>query len=320
MSQRIVFDQPGPPEVMRLVDYHVPNPGPGEVRLRHTAIGVNFIDVYHRSGLYPLPLPSGLGMEATGVIEALGAGVTGYQIGQRVAYATPPVGAYASARNYKAERLVHVPPNLTDDAVACGLVKGLTAWYLLRRTFAVQRGQSVLIYAAAGGVGQILARWARHLGANVFGVVGSEAKREIALWAGCEEVFLLYEDYVARVRQLGRVDVVYDSLGAVSFDRSLGCMKTRGMMVSYGNASGPIPPVAPSVLADKGSLFLTRPSLMDYVATNRELHEAWDEVSDLMIEGIIRCAPQQDFALSDAVAAHRALEARATIGSTVLRP
>lgn len=320
MSQRIVFDRPGPPEVMRLEDYQVPNPGPGDVRVRHTAIGVNFIDVYHRSGLYPLPLPSGLGMEATGVIEALGAGVTGYEIGQRVAYANPPVGAYSTARNYKAERLVHVPPNLTDDQVASGLVKGLTAWYLLRRTFLVQRGQSVLIYAAAGGVGQILARWARHLGANVYGVVGSEAKRDIALWAGCEEVYLLDEDYVSKIAAQGKVDVVYDSLGAVSFERSLDCLKPRGMMVSFGNASGPIPPFSPSVLVDKGSLFLTRPSLMDYVATNKDLQAGWDEVSDLMIDGIIRSEPQQEFALADAVAAHRALEARATTGATLLRP
>lgn len=320
MSQRIVFDQPGPPEVMRLEDYQVPNPGPGDVRVRHTAIGVNFIDVYHRSGLYPLSLPSGLGMEATGVIEALGAGVTGYEIGQRVAYANPPVGAYSTARNYRAERLVHLPPNLSDDQVAAGLVKGLTAWYLLRRTFELQRGQSVLIYAAAGGVGQILARWARHLGANVFGVVGSEAKRDIALWAGCEEVYLLDEDYASKIAAQGKVDVVYDSLGAVSFERSLDCLRPRGMMVSYGNASGPIPPFSPSLLVDRGSLYFTRPSLMDYVATNKDLQAGWDEVSDLMIEGIIRSEPQQEFALSDAVVAHRALEARATIGSTVLRP
>ncbi len=320
MSRRIVFEQPGPPEVMRLVQQDLPAPGAGEVRIRHTAIGLNYIDVYHRSGLYPLPLPSGLGLEAVGVVEARGAGVTGLSVGQSVAYAALPVGAYSSARNYVAERLVHVPPNLSHESVASGLVKGLTAWYLLCRTFPVQRSQNVLIYAAAGGVGQVLARWARHLGANVFGVVGSEAKREIALWAGCEEAFLLDEDYVSAIRERGQMDVVYDSLGEISFERSLDCLKPRGMMVSYGNASGPIPPVAPALLAEKGSLFLTRPSLADYVSSHQDLTTGWQALSKLMIEGVIRAEPSQTYALQDVVAAHHALEARQTTGSTILLP
>lgn len=320
MSQHVVFDQPGPPEVMRLEERALAKPSAGEVRIRHTAIGVNFIDIYHRSGLYPVDLPSGLGMEGVGVVEAIGDGVTGLRVGQKVAYANPPIGAYSVARNYPAERLVHVPPNLEDDQVAAGLVKGLTAWFLLTRTFAVQRHHSVLIYAAAGGVGQILARWARHLGANVYGVVGSEEKREIALWAGCEEVFLLDEDYVSSLRERGGMHVVYDSLGAISFERSLDCLRPTGMMVSFGNASGPVPAISPSLLLEKGSLFLTRPSLMDYVADNESLQQGWDQLSELMIEGVIRCEPAQSFALGDVVAAHRALEARQTTGSMILRP
>lgn len=320
MSQRVVFDRPGPAEVMRLEDYTLNGPAPGEVRVRHTAIGLNYIDVYHRAGLYPLELPSGLGVEAVGVVEAVGSGVTGFSVGQRVAYATPPVGAYATARNYPAQHLVHVPPNLTDEAVASGLLKGLTAWYLLHRTFKVKRQDSVLIYAAAGGVGQILARWARHLGANVYGVVGTQEKREIALWAGCEDVFLLEDDYVSALRDRGGVHVVYDSLGAETFLRSLDCLRPLGMMVSYGNATGPVPAVEPRLLAEKGSLFLTRPSLMDYVADHKELVAGWDALSDLMIEGVLRCEPSQEFALSDVVKAHQALEARQTTGSTILRP
>ncbi len=320
MSQKVVFERPGGPEVLRLVESRLEGPVAGEVRVRHTAIGVNFIDVYQRSGLYPLPLPSGLGMEAVGVVEAVGRGVTGFSVGQRVAYATPPVGAYATARNYPAQRLVHVPPNISDDAVASGLVKGLTAWYLLQRTFRVQRQHNVLIYAAAGGVGQILARWARHLGANVFGVVGSQEKREVALWAGCEEVYLLEDDYVAPLAERGRMHVVYDSLGKATFERSLDCLRPLGMMVCFGNATGPVPPIEPMLLAEKGSLFLTRPSLMDYVADHGELEAGWEALSQLMIDGVLRCEPSQEFALADAAEAHRALEERRTTGSTILRP
>ncbi len=320
MSQRVVFNRPGPPEVMRLEEHNLEAPGAGELRVRHTAIGVNFIDVYHRSGAYPLAQPSGLGMEAVGVVEAVGAGVTGFRVGQKVAYATPPLGAYATVRNYPAQRLVHVPPNLDDAQVAAGLVKGLTAWFLLHRTHRLVPHQNVLIYAAAGGVGQILARWARHLGANVFGIVGSEEKREHALWAGCEEVFLLSDDYVGALAERGRMHVVYDSLGAVSFERSLNCLRPLGMMVSFGNASGAPPALAPSVLLEKGSLFLTRPSLMDYVADHAELEAGWEQLAQLMIEGVINCSPSQEFALADVVQAHRALESRQTTGSTILRP
>lgn len=320
MSRRVVVNQTGPAEVMQVEEFALPAPVAGEVRIRHTAIGLNFIDIYQRSGLYPLPLPTGLGMEACGVVEAVGAGVTGFAVGQRVAYASPPVGAYASARNYPAERLLHVPPNLADEDVAAGLVKGLTAWYLVSRTFPVQRQHRVLITAAAGGVGQILARWARHLGAEVIGIVGSEEKRGIALWAGCEEVLLLDDNYVPQLRERGGVDVVYDSLGAVSFERSLDCLRPLGLMVSYGNASGPVPAFEPRLLADKGSLFFTRPSLMDYTARHADLIAGWEALSDLMGEGIIRCAPSHRYALNDVVAAHRALENRETTGSTVLLP
>ena len=320
MSHQVVFSQPGSAEVMRLVDLKLPPPAAGEVRLRHTAIGVNFIDVYHRSGLYPLPMPSGLGMEASAVVEAVGDGVTGFSVGQRVAYASPPVGAYASARNYPAERLLHIPPNLADEDVAAGLLKGLTAWYLLRQTFDVQRQHRVLIYAAAGGVGQILARWARHLGAEVIGIVGSAEKREIALWAGCEEVYLLGDDYVSAMRARGGAHVVYDSLGAISFERSLDCLRPRGLMVSFGSASGPVPAFEPSLLSSKGSLFFTRPTLMDYTASHTDLHAGWEALSDLMSQRIIRTEPAQRFALDDVVEAHRALESRKTTGAMILQP
>lgn len=320
MSQCVVIDQTGPAEVMQLRDQSLPAPSAGEVRIRHTAIGVNFIDIYHRTGLYPLPLPAGLGVEAVGIVEALGDGVTGFSVGQKVAYVKPPIGAYANSRNYPAANLLHVPPNLSDESVAAGLLKGLTAWYLLHRTFVIDRQHNVLIYAAAGGVGQLLARWARHLGANVYGIVGSEEKREIALWAGCEEVFLLDEDYVSAIKQRGGMHVVYDSLGAVSFERSLDCLKPRGMMVSYGSASGPIPAFEPRLLGERGSLYLTRASLFDYVADHHELQAGWDSLSALMIKGVIKCEPSQEFSLSDVVRAHQALEGRQTTGSCILRP
>ena len=218
------------------------------------------------------------------------------------------------------ERLLHIPPHLEDESVAASLLKGLTAWYLLCRTYPVERRTRLVIYAAAGGVGQIMARWARHLGAEVIGIVGSEEKREIALWAGCEEVFLLDEDYVAALRARGGAQVVYDSLGAVSFLRSLDCLQPRGLMVSFGNASGPVPPFDPRLLADKGSLFFTRPTLMDYTATHEELTRGWEALSELMLEGIVRVEPGRRFALDDVVAAHQALESRQTTGASVLLP
>ena len=322
--QAIRFHRTGGPEVLSWEEVPEPVPGPGEALVRHTAVGLNFIDTYHRSGLYPLPLPSGLGMEAAGVVEAVGDGVTEVAAGDRVAYAAGPPGAYAQARVLAADRLVPLPPEVDDRLAAAAMLKGLTVEYLLRRTYAVQPGDWVLIHAAAGGVGLIACQWARHLGARVIGTVGAEAKAALATEHGCHHPLVLgREDVPARVRDLtggAGVAVVYDSVGKDTWEMSLACLRRRGMLVSFGNASGPVPPVSPLELSRRGSLFLTRPVLMDYTAGREELLAAADALFQVLATGAVRVAVNQEYPLADAGRAHRDLEGRRTTGSSLLLP
>ena len=320
----IRFAKTGGPEVLSLQDIALPPPAQGQVRIRHTAIGVNFIDTYHRSGLYPLPLPSGLGLEAAGTVESLGAGVTSLKIGDRVGYCTGPVGAYAEANNVPADRVVKLPASVGGDVAAAAMLKGMTAQYLLKRTFAVQRGQAILFHSAAGGVGLIAVQWAKHMGAQVIGTVGSDSKIELAKAHGCDQVFNIEkDDWVAGVRELTNgagVPVVYDSIGKDTFMGSLDCLSPRGMMVSFGNSSGAVPPFEPALLSAKGSLYLTRPTLMHYTRTARELQETADDLFAVIGSGAVKIAVNQRFALADARAAHEALHSRKTTGATVLIP
>lgn len=324
MTHAIRFHSTGGPEVLCWEEVAVGAPGPGEARVRHTAIGLNFIDTYHRSGLYPVPLPSGLGMEAAGVVEEVGDGVTEVGVGQRVAYAGGPLGAYAETRLIPAHRLVPVPEGIDDRTAAAMMLKGMTAQYLLRSTFRVEPGHTVLIHAAAGGVGLLACQWARHLGATVIGTVSSDAKAELAMAHGCHHVIVTArEDIVTRVKEITGgvgVHVVYDSVGRDTWDASLDCLRRRGMLVSFGNASGPVPPIQPLVLSRKGSLFLTRPTLMDYTVTRDELLACAGELFELVSRGVVQVRVNQTYALAAAATAHRDIEARRTTGSTVLLP
>ena len=299
-------------------------PGPGEVRLRHTAIGLNYIDTYHRSGLYPLKLPTGLGSEAAGVVEALGTGVEDFSVGDRVAYAGGAPGAYAQARVMPSARLVKLPRGIDDRAAAALLLKGMTAQYLLRRTFPLKRGDLALVHAAAGGVGSVLVPWARHLGATVIGTAGSDDKVKRALAAGCHHAInYRRQDFVAEVRAItgGRgVDVVYDAVGKDTFLGSLDCLRPLGMMVSYGNASGKAPAFEPLLLSEKGSLFLTRPTLAHYTARREDLLRTAEELFGVIASGVVKAEIGQTYPLRDAAQAHRDLEARKTIGASLLLP
>lgn len=325
MAIQVRIHEHGGPEVLRTEEVALPDPGPREARVRQTAIGLNFIDVYHRTGLYPVPaFPSGIGLEAAGTVVAVGDGVTEVRPGDRVAYADGPLGAYASERNIPADRLVRLPEEIDDVTAAAMMVKGLTAQYLLRRTYRVRPGETILVYAAAGGVGLILCQWAAHLGARVIGVVGSDEKAAIAGSHGCAHVIVsAREDVPSRVRELtdGRgVPVVYDSVGRATFDASLACLSPLGLMVSYGNASGPVPPFPISRLTAAGSLFLTRPSLATYVALRSELLDAARELFEVVRSGVVRVEVNQTWPLREAARAHAELEARRTTGSTVLLP
>jgi NADPH2:quinone reductase len=292
--------------------------------IRQTAVGLNFIDVYERTGLYPGALPMGLGREGAGVVEAVGPGVRGVAVGERVAYASSQAGAYAQERVLPADRLVKIPDGVSDRLAAAAMLKGLTAQFLLRRTYRVRKGTAVVVHAAAGGVGLIAAQWGRHLGALVIGVVGSDAKAAVALQHGCHHALVLGRDDVpARVRELTGglgAHVVYDSVGKDTFVASLDSLRPLGMMVTYGNASGPVPPLAPLELAKRGSLFLTRPTLFHYVARRADLDRAARELFGVIGSGVVRIEIGQTYALQDAAQAHRDLEARRTIGSTVLIP
>jgi NADPH2:quinone reductase len=322
MTKAIRFHQTGGSDVLTYEDITLPPPGPGEVRLRHTAIGVNFIDTYHRGGLYPVPLPSGLGKEVAGVVEALGQGVTGLKVGTRVATASAPLGMYAQASNVAAKELVAIPDGISDEVAAAAMLKGLTAWYLLRETYKVQAGETIVVHSAAGGVGLILCQWAAALGVTVIGTVGSDAKVAPARAAGCAHVLVLGEGWEKKVREIapGGVPVVYDSVGKDTFAASLDCLKPRGLMVSFGNSSGAVPPFAPGILSAKGSLYLTRPTLFHYIATRPELERAASELFAVMQSGAVKVAVNQRFPLAEAKAAHDALEGRRTTGATVLIP
>jgi len=313
----------GGPEVLQWESIELLPPAAGEVAIRQTAIGLNFIDTYHRSGLYPLALPAGIGVEAAGLVEALGPGVAGIAVGDRVAYTGLPPGAYAERRNWPVDRLVSLPAGITDDVAASMLLKGLTAWYLLRRSYRVQSGDSVLLHAAAGGTGTLLSQWANALGARVIGVVSTVAKAELARAQGCAETVLADDSaFVKKVRDLsgGGVSVVYDSIGRETFLRSLDCLRKHGTMVSFGNASGPVEPFSPMELAKRGSLYLTRPSVFDFIATRADLEAGTGELFSLIARGAVRTVIGQRFPLSDAARAHRELESRKTTGATILDP
>lgn len=319
----IRIEQNGGPEVMTLSDIATPEPGANEVRVRHHAIGVNFIDVYHRTGLYKNPLPMGLGLEAAGIVEAIGAGVTRFKAGDRIAYSAGPIGAYAEANVVNEARAVRLPDAIAFDIAAASLLKGMTARFLLRKTFRVERGHFVVIHAAAGGVGQIATQWAKHLGAHVIAVVGSDAKAEIAKSLGADHTIIsAREDIAKRVREIsdGGAHVVYDSVGKDTFEASLDSLRPLGMMVSFGNASGPANAIAPSELQRRGSLFLTRPTLFHYTATVEQLDETAADLFDVIAQGAVKIAPPTRYALADAAHAHRDLEARKTTGSLVLVP
>ena len=324
MSQAIRFHQHGGPEVLQLEHVEVGQPGPGEVLLRHSAIGINFIDTYQRGGLYPVNLPSGLGSEAAGTVLAVGAGVSHVAVGDRVAYAGGPLGAYSSERLIPAGVLVKLPDNISDEVAACVMLQGMTVEYLIHRTFAVQPGMTVLWHAAAGGVGQIAVQWLHALGVSVIGTVGSAAKGALARQLGCSHVINYnQEDVVARVREItgGQgVPVVYDSVGKTTFEMSLNSLAPRGTFVSFGNASGAVPAFEPLLLSQKGSLFFTRPKLGDYVASRSELEASAQALFARIGDGSIKVAPSARYALADAAEAHRDLESRRTTGSLILLP
>ena len=324
MIQAIRFHETGGPEVLRWESIEIGEPGPGEARVRHAAVGLNFIDTYHRTGLYPLPLPSGIGLEAAGVVEAVGAGVAGVKPGDRVAYAGGPVGAYAEARSIPADRLLILPDSIDFRTGAAMMLQGLTAAYLLHMTYRVQPGDAVLIHAAAGGVGLIACQWAKALGATVIGTTSSEAKAELARAHGADHIiFYSREDVAKRVREITHgegVAVVYDGVGKDTFAGSLDSLRVRGMMVSYGNASGPVPPFDPLLLSQKGSIFITRPTLMHHTAKRAELEMLGGELFEAVVSGKVKIEVNQTYALKDAAQAHRDLEARKTTGSTILLP
>jgi NADPH:quinone reductase len=324
MPQVIRLHRHGGPEVLQLEDLETPAPAAGEVQIRHTAIGLNYIDVYDRTGLYPMQLPGGLGREAAGVITALGPKVRGLRVGDRVAYVYSTPGACSKLRNVLAERVVKVPSGISDQEAAALMLKGLTAHYLIRRTYRVQKGDPILVHAAAGGVGIILCQWARALGAHVIGIVGSEPKAELARKNGCRHVLISGRDeIVASVKRLTKgagVAVVYDSVGKDTFMESLDCLRPLGMMVSYGNASGPPPAVSPLELTKRGSLFLTRPQLFSYISTREKLEAAARELFAIVKSRKVRIRIGQTYPLAEVAQAHRDLEARRTTGSTVLLP
>ena len=323
MTRAIRFESFGGPEVLQYREVEVPEPGEGEARVAHRAIGVNFIDVYHRTGLYPLTLPSGLGGEGAGVVTAVGPGVRHLKAGDRVAYtAPPPLGSYSDERVVAARCLVKLPDAIGDETAAAMMLKGLTTWYLLKRSYKVASGDWIVLYAAAGGVGLIAAQWARELGARVIGIVSTPAKRELALRLGCEHVLLDGDEIPRRVRELsgGGVPVVYDSVGRTTFYQSLDCLRPHGVLVSFGNASGKVEPFGLHELMRRGSLYVTRPTLQDFIGERASLEAGAAELFALVEKRRVEIEVNQKYALRDAAQAHRDLEARKTTGSTVLIP
>jgi NADPH2:quinone reductase len=324
MAKAIRFERVGGPEVLQWVDVEVGNPGPGEVRLKHHAVGLNYIDVYFRNGHYPLPLPGGIGMEAAGVVTATGAGVNQFKPGDRVAYVARPPGAYAEERVLSADKLVKLPDAISFDDAASAMLQGLTAQYLLRRTYRVEPGETILIHAAAGGVGLFVCQWAKALGATVIGTVGSDEKAELAKAHGCDHpIVYTRENFAERVKEVtggAGVPVVYDSIGKDTYKGSLDCLAPLGYFVSFGSSSGPVPPVESSELANRGSLFFTRPTLFSYIAKREWLDTMAGELFDVIASGKAKTNVRQRYALKDAAAAHHDLEARKTTGSTILIP
>lgn len=324
MTHAIRIHETGGPEVMKWEEVSVGEPGPGQIRVKHSAVGLNYIDTYHRSGLYPVELPSGIGLEAAGVIEAVGDGVTDLAEGDRVAYASPPIGAYAETRLMPSDRVVKVPESVDDKTAAAMMLQGMTVEYLLRRTFKIEKGMTVLYHAAAGGVGLIFCQWAAHLGATVIGTVSNDEKAALAKAHGCAHTInYTTENFVDRVKELTNgegVPVVYDGVGQSTFDGSLDCLAPFGLMVSFGQSSGPVPPFNSGILAAKGSLFLTRPTLMTYTAKRDDLVNSANALFDVVGSGAVKIEVNHEFALKDAVAAHQALEGRKTTGSVVLIP
>jgi len=314
----------GGPDVLRYEETEIGEPGEGEARVRHTAIGLNFIDTYHRTGLYPMEFPGGLGTEAAGVVEAVGPGVTEVAVGDRVAYTGMPPGSYAVHRNYPAWKLVRLPDTISDEQGAAIMLKGITAWYLLRRSYRAQPGDCVLLYAAAGGVGSLASQWASHLGATVIGVVSTEEKAELARSQGCAHIVMADSpDIPAAVRELTDgegVAAVYDSIGKDTFFTSLDCLRPHGVMVTFGNASGPVEPFAPAELAKRHSLYVTRPVLFDFIARRQDLEEAAGELFAVVASGAVAVHVNQRYPLAEAAQAHTDLESRRTTGSTVLLP
>ena len=324
MTHAIRIQAYGGPEVMAWNDVPTPEPGAGEALVEHTAVGLNYIDVYFRTGLYKVAaLPFTPGMEAAGIVRQVGTGVTEVAVGDRVAYAMAPMGAYATERSIAANRLVKLPDDITDQTAAAMMLQGMTAQYLLRRTYKVKPGDTVLVHAAAGGVGLILCQWAKHLGAHCIGVVSTEAKAELARAHGAEHVVIGAADLVAEVKRItggAMLPVAYDSVGKDTFDISLDCLAPLGLMVSYGNSSGAVPPVDIGQLGARGSLFLTRPTLATYVAKRADLEQSAAELFDVVRSGAVKIMVNQTFPLRDAAEAHKKLEARQTTGSTVLLP
>ena len=320
----IRITETGGPSVMKLVDADVPKPGAGQVRVRQTAIGLNYIDTYHRSGLYPVPLPSGIGLEAAGVVEELGEGVSNLKVGDRIAYGVGAIGAYAEMRNLPANRITKIPNEISDETAAGMMLKGMTVRYLLRATYKVSAGETILLHAAAGGVGLILSQWAKALGVTVIGTVGSDAKKEVARAHGCDHVInSSTEDVVARVKEItgGKgLPVVYDGVGQATLMTSLDCLRPRGLLVSFGNASGPVKAFDLGLLAAKRSRYVTRPTLMSYTASDEDLKEAADDLVAMVKSGKVKIPVNQRYALADAVKAHEDLESRKTTGTTVLIP
>ena len=325
MTHAIRIHEPGGPEVLSWDEVEVGDPGPGQVRLQQTAVGLNYIDVYHRTGLYPIAdLPAVIGLEAAGRVEALGEGVNDLKPGDRVAYASMPMGAYAEARLMPADRLVKLPEVIDDQQGAAMMLQGMTVQYLIRRTYRVNKGDTVLFHAAAGGVGLIACQWLKHLGATVIGTVGSDEKAAIAKAHGCDHpINYRTENFVERVREITEgagVPVVYDSIGKDTFEGSIDCLAPFGMFVGFGNASGKIPPFDMGILAPKGSLFVTRPTLMTYTAKHHDLLSSANELFDVVLSGDVKIEINQSYPLAETAQAHRDLEARKTTGSTILLP
>jgi NADPH:quinone reductase len=324
MVKAIRFERAGGPEVLQWVDVEVGDPGPGQVRVKHHAVGLNYIDVYFRTGHYPQPLPAGLGMEAAGVVTATGPDVTRVKTGDRVAYVARPPGAYAEERVLAADALVKLPDAISFDDAASAMLQGLTAQYLLRRTYRVEPGETILIHAAAGGVGLYVCQWAKALGATVIGTVGSDEKAELAKAHGCDHpIVYTRENFTERVKEItggAGVPVVYDSIGKDTYKGSLDCLAPLGYFVSFGSASGPVPPIDASDLSNRGSLFFTRPTLFSYIARREWLDSMAAELFDVIASGKVKTNIRQRYALKDAAEAHRALESRGTTGSTILLP